>query len=94
MSNENVREVPDEMTLAEAAEFWDEHSFLDYEDIEEVHFSVDLRRNKNYVDIDANLAKHVRMIARQQGVSARQLVNQWLQERIVRDIKQAGGPKA
>ena len=41
-------EVPENMTLDEAAEFWDEHSFLDYDDVEEVHFSVDLRKNRNY----------------------------------------------
>ena len=70
------------MTLDEAAEFWDEHSFLDYDDIEEVHFSVDLRRNRNYVDIKEDLAKQIRKIARQQGVSSRVLVNQWLREKL------------
>lgn len=37
-------EVPENMTLDEAAEFWDEHSFLNYDDVREVHFSVDLRK--------------------------------------------------
>jgi len=35
--------IPENMTLDEASEFWDEHSFLDYDDVQEVHFSVDLR---------------------------------------------------
>jgi len=42
------------MTLDEASEFWDEHSFLDYEDVREAHFSVDLRKNRNYIDVLAS----------------------------------------
>lgn len=75
-------EVSENMTLDEAAEFWDKHSFLDYNDIKEVHFSVDLRRNRNYIDIKEDLAKQVRLIARQKGISPRSLVNQWLREKI------------
>ncbi len=76
-------EVSENMTLDEAAEFWDEHSFLDYDDIEEVHFSVDLRRNRNYIDIKEDLAKQIREIARQKGISSHALVNQWLREKLV-----------
>ena len=63
------------MTLNEASDFWDEHSFLDYDDIEEVHFSVDLRKNRNYIDIEEDLAKQIRKIARQKGISSRVLVH-------------------
>ena len=89
MSNENVTQVPDDMTLDEASQFWDEHNFLDYEDVEEVLFSVVLRKNRNFFDIDADLAKRIRRIARQQGVSGSQLVNQWLRERLLKDTKHA-----
>ncbi len=89
MSNENVTQVPDDMTLEEASQFWDEHNFLDDEDVEEVQFSVVLRKNRNFFDIDADVAKHLRMIARQQGVSGSQLVNQWLRERLLKDTKHA-----
>jgi len=64
------------MTLDEASEFWDEHSFLDYEDVREVHFSVDLRKNRNYIDIREDLAKQIRAIAHQKGTSSRVLINQ------------------
>ncbi len=74
--------IPENMTLDEAAEFWDGHSFLDYNDIEEVHFSVDLRRNKNYIDIREDLAKQIRKIANEKGISSRALINQWLGEKI------------
>ena len=77
--------LPDDMILSEAADFWDEHSFLDFEDVEEARFSVDLRRNRNYVDINEELARKIRRIARQRGVSSRVLVNQWLKERVIAD---------
>jgi hypothetical protein len=74
--------IPENMTLDEAVEFWDEHSFLDYEDVQEVHFSVDLRKNRNYVDLNEDLAKQIRIIARRKGTSSRTLVNQWLKEKV------------
>ena len=42
----------------EAAEFWDEYSFLDYDDAQEIHFSVDLRKNRNYVDLLRDLTRN------------------------------------
>jgi hypothetical protein len=74
--------IPENMTLNEAAEFWDEHSFLDYDDVQEIHFSVDLRKNRNYIDLREDLAKQIRMIAHQKGTSPRALVNQWLREKV------------
>jgi len=77
--------VLENMTLDEASKFWDEHSFLDYEDIQEVHFSVDLRKNRNYIDIEDDLAKQIRAIAYQKGISSRVLINQWLSEKLEED---------
>ena len=74
--------IPENMTLEEAAEFWDEHSALDYDEVREVQFSVDLRKNRNYIDLNDSLAKQIRMIAHERGVSPRVLVNQWLREKI------------
>ena len=82
-------EIPENMTLDEASEFWDEHSFFDYDDIEEVNFSVDLRRNRNYIDIKEDLARQIRKIARQKGISSRALVNQWLGEKVAEQSAKA-----
>jgi len=30
--------IPENMTLDEAAEFWDRNSFLDYDDVKESHY--------------------------------------------------------
>lgn len=75
--------IPENMTLDKAAEFWDEHSFLDYDDVQEVRFSVDLRKNRSYVALDEDLARQIRTIAYQKGTSPQVLVNQWLKEKIV-----------
>ena len=74
--------VPENMTLDKAAEFWDKHSFLDYDDVKEVRFSVDLRKNKNYIIIKDELAKQIRVIARRKGTSSSDLVNQWIKEKV------------
>jgi hypothetical protein len=74
--------IPENLTLEEAAEFWDNHNALDYDDVQEVHFSVDLRKNRNYIDLGDSLAKQIRMIAHQRGVSPRVLVNRWLREKV------------
>ena len=74
--------IPENMTLNEAAEFWDEHSFLDYEDVQEARFFVDLRKNRNYVALNEDLAKQIRTIAHQKGTSSRVLINQWLREKV------------
>ena len=74
--------IPENLTLEKAAEFWDKHSALDYDDVQEVHFSVDLRKNRNYVDLSDPLAKDIRMIAHERGVSPRVLVNRWLREKV------------
>lgn len=75
--------IPESLTLEEAAEFWDEHSTLDYDDVQDAHFSVDLRKNRNYVDLSDPLAKEIRMIAHERGVSPRVLINRWLREKVV-----------
>ena len=68
-------EIPENMTLDEAAEFWDQHSFLDYDDVQETNFSVDLRKNRNYIGLREDLAKQIRVIAREKGTSSRVLVD-------------------
>jgi len=82
--------VPENMTLDEASEFWDEHSFLDYDHFQEVSFSVDLRKNRNYVDLNEDLAKQIRTIAHQKGTSPRVLVNQWLREKVAAERRSEG----
>lgn len=74
------------MSLREASEFWDAHSFLDYDDIQEIDFEVDLKREVHYFAVEKKLAKQIHELARQRGVSAETLVNLWLESKLSESI--------
>ena len=74
--------VPDKMTLKEASEFWNEHSFLDYADVQEVHFDVNLKREIHYFAVEKDLAKEIHEIAQRRGVAPETLVNLWLKSKL------------
>ena len=74
--------LPENMTLKEASEFWDEHSFLDDDDIQEVNFEVNLKKEIHYFAVEKELAKKIREIAQRRGVSAETLVNLWLKSKL------------
>ena len=76
------QDVPQSMTLREASDFWDEHSFLDYADVEEVHFDIHLKKEIHYFAIEKDLAKQIRQVANQRGISAETLVNLWLKSKL------------
>ncbi|MBM3240475.1 hypothetical protein FJZ31_29680 [Candidatus Poribacteria bacterium] len=75
--------IPDFNSIDELMDFWDTHEFVDYlEDMEDVEFKVDLRRNRNYVRIDENIIKKIQQVAREKGIPYRRLINQWLNEKV------------
>lgn len=60
-TNKSKTELPENMTLREASEFWDKHSFLEFDDIEEAHFKVDLKGEKHYFAVEKELAKMIEL---------------------------------
>ena len=74
--------LPDEMSLREASDFWDEHSLFDYDDVEEVHFDVNLKEKIHYFAVERKLATRIHQVARQRGVSTQTLVNLWLNSKL------------
>jgi hypothetical protein len=76
------REAPSNMTLDEASKFWDEHSFVDYDDVHEAHFEVHLKKTKHYFAVEKDLAKQIHSLALQRGISAETLVNLWLKSKL------------
>ena len=80
------QDVPRSMTLREASDFWDEHSFLDYEDVAEVAFDISLKKEKHYFAIEKDIAKQIRQVANQRGISAETLVNLWLKSKLTEAI--------
>ena len=69
--------------IEEAAEFWDNHSTADYDDLmRDVHFDVNIQRRTFLVPIEGQLAKEIMEIAKQEGLGLETLVNLWLQEKL------------
>ena len=70
-------------TYEEAAEWFDTHDMSDYEDqMEPVDFHFDLRRNRDWIELEREIAKSVRELAKQQKIPTRKLVNELLKERL------------
>ena len=70
-------------TYEEAAEWFDTHDMADYEDqLTPVNVEFDLRKNRNWVELDGEIAKYLRELAKEQHVSTRTLVNEFLKEKL------------
>ena len=70
-------------TYEEAAEWFDTHDMADYEvQLTPIDFECDLRKNRNWVELDNELAKRVRQLAQQRQISTHTLVNQLLKEKL------------
>jgi hypothetical protein len=84
MSNAKLDPIPEKFDSPQAAgEFWDTHSLADYWDqTEEAHFEVDLRRRVYLIPVEKNLAESVAERAREQGLSSETLINLWLSEKL------------
>jgi len=65
----------------EAAEWFDSHDMADYQDMmQPVDFSFDLRKNQDWVELENDIAKNIRELAKRQKIPTRRLVNELLRE--------------
>ncbi|MBW2167071.1 MAG: hypothetical protein JRG74_13560 [Deltaproteobacteria bacterium] len=70
-------------TYEKAADWFDTHDMSDYEDqMQPVDFQFDLRKNRNWVELEGKIAKNVRQLAKKQRIPTRRLVNELLKERL------------
>jgi hypothetical protein len=70
-------------TYEEAAEWFDNHDMADFEDqLKPVDFKFDLRKNRDWVELEREIAVHLRKIAVEKKIPTRMLVNQILKERL------------
>jgi hypothetical protein len=70
-------------TYEEAAEWFETSDMADYEDrLIPVEFHFDLRKDRDWVELEHDLARKLRQVAKERGLSTRALVNQWLYERV------------
>ncbi len=78
---EKFDQIPENMAILEASEFWDTHSVADYpSQIAEIEFAAN--RRMVVVPIAVELIERLEVRAAKSGVSLETLVNLWLQERL------------
>lgn len=77
-----VDPLPDEFaSIEEAAEFWDTHDTVDYEQFtRDVHFDVNLKQRTHLVGIDGAIYDEVRALAKKKRIPADKLVNRWIKK--------------
>jgi len=71
-----------DMSVYEASDFWDEHDFTQFKDVEEVkemHFAL---KKKKYIPLDIILYKKIKQRAKQLHKTEDILINEWLRERV------------
>ncbi len=83
--NDVIREpIPEFETLAEIADFWDEHSTADYDELtHEVQFDIQIAPQKKAVNIIPELSEMLTSFAQVRGISLETLVNVWLTEKAI-----------
>jgi hypothetical protein len=70
-------------TYEEAGEWFESADMTEYEDrLTPVEFSFDLRKSRDFVELDHEVAVSLRQLARKQKIPSRRLVNKWLREKI------------
>jgi hypothetical protein len=78
---ERIDQIPENMTILEASEFWDNHSVADYPShIVEIEYAPDDR--VAVVAIAADLVGQLKRQAEDNGISIETLVNLWVQEKL------------
>ena len=68
-------------TYEAAAEWFNNHDMTDFEDqLKPVDFKFDLRKNRDWVELEREIAVHLRKLAIEKKIPTRILVNQMLKE--------------
>jgi hypothetical protein len=73
--------VPDDMTIEQASEFWDNHSVADYPS-RIIKLEYIQGEHTTFIAIENDLLIPLEKQAKEHGVSIETLVNTWIQERL------------
>lgn len=72
----------------EIAEFWSDTDLSDHWDqTRPAEFQVEIRSEKRYYALDAEVSAEMARIAHRRGVTAETLLNLWVQEKIRESVK-------
>jgi hypothetical protein len=84
--SESKSSISQAQSYQDIGEFWDTHDLSDFwEQTEPAEFEVDLRSEAIYYPLELSLAKKLRSIAEQRGISAATLLNLWVQEKMAEE---------
>ncbi|MBF8303376.1 MAG: hypothetical protein HW396_1657 [Candidatus Dadabacteria bacterium] len=86
-----MRKIPKFKSDQEAAQFWDTHSLIEFEDdLELVKEKVFVKPEKQVMTIrvDKKLANALKIIAREKGINYSTLARMWLIERLKKEIEE------
>jgi hypothetical protein len=70
-----------DMSLNEASDFWDEHDFGEFDDVQEVEEIQFFFKKKKYVGIDSELYALIKNRAKSLNKAEETLINEWLSEK-------------
>ncbi|OGL42247.1 MAG: hypothetical protein A2161_06810 [Candidatus Schekmanbacteria bacterium RBG_13_48_7] len=76
------KNIPNNMTITQASEFWDTHSVADYPS-HVVQLEYRPEEMITFVAISSDLLVHLEKKAKERGVSLETLVNLWIQEKLL-----------
>ena len=77
--SENMKD----MSIYEASDFWDEHDFVEFDDVKEEREIQFLLKKKKYVGIDMDLYATIKSKAKTLNKSEDVLINEWLSEKAI-----------
>jgi hypothetical protein len=69
------------MSLNEASDFWDEHDFGEFDDVQRVDNIQFSFKKKKYVGIDSELYSLIKNKAERLNKAEETLINEWLSEK-------------
>jgi len=76
--SENIKD----MSIYEASDFWDEHDFGEFDDVQEEKEIQFLLKKKKYVGIDTELYAIIKSKAKALNKAEDTLINEWLFEKV------------
>lgn len=84
MAESKSGKLPQFSSRQELVEFFETHDMGEYENnLPEIHFDVDIKRNHYLVSVDGSLMNKLLEVARGEQVSVEILVDSWLKEKLL-----------
>ncbi|MBI4596455.1 MAG: hypothetical protein HY730_08790 [Candidatus Tectomicrobia bacterium] len=71
-----------DMSIYEASDFWDEHDFTEFQDVQEtqnIRFSL---KKKKYVGVEMEIYEKVKKRAKRLHKTEEDLINEWLSQKV------------